>query len=333
MKSDRTACSSRRRLCLAGAASLALLPLARAQSPGIRRIGWLGWVGATGASSSAQALASFRGGLADRGWKEDRDLVVHVREGDSARSAEMASEMSRLGAEILVAQGPTVFGAKSVAGATPVIFCINGDPVEAGLVASMSRPGRTLTGVTALSAELAGKRVELLKAAMQKGSRLAVVANDRHPGVAIEREATHAAAKRLGLSVTWHGLKAAGELPAALAAIAREGTDALLAIPDNLINIEARTIAAFTAAQRIPSISGWSEFAEAGNLMSYGPNHRGYYRQMADLADRILRGAKAADVAVEQPRELEMVVNARAARSIGLTLPPELQFRADRRID
>jgi putative ABC transport system substrate-binding protein len=309
------------------------MPRAQAQrsSKGMR-VGWLGWTGAVGTSASPLALAAFRGGLADRGWTEGRDLEVVVRDGDRPRSGDLASELLKLDINVLVAQGPMAFGAKTVTGSKPLVFSINGDPVEAGLVASLSRPGGNLTGVTALSAELAGKRLELLKEAMRKGARVAVVANELHPGVALEREATHAAARRLGLTVVWYPLKAANDLAAAFEAIARDGAEALLAIPDNLVNREARPIADFALARRLPSISGWSEFVEAGNLMSYGPNPGGYYRQMAFITDRILRGALAADMAVEQPRDIEFVVSVKAARAIGLTLPPGLLLRADRQI-
>jgi putative ABC transport system substrate-binding protein len=309
------------------------MPCAKAQSSGKgMRVGWLGWTGAVGTSASPLALAAFRGGLADRGWTEGRDLEVVVRDGDRPRSGDLASELLKMDINVLVAQGPMAFGAKTVTGSKPLVFSINGDPVEAGLVASLSRPGGNLTGVTALSAELAGKRLELLKEAMRKGARVAVVANELHPGVALEREATHAAARRLGLTLVWYPLKAANDLAAAFEAIARDGADALLAIPDNLVNREARPIADFALARRLPSISGWSEFVEAGNLMSYGPNPGGYYRQMAFITDRILRGAPAADMAVEQPRDIEFVVSVKAARAIGLTLPPGLLLRADRQI-
>jgi putative ABC transport system substrate-binding protein len=333
MNHRSTSSSTRRRALLAGMAGVALMPGAQAQrgGPGVR-VGWLGWTGAVGTSASALALAAFRVGLADRGWTEGKDLEVLVRDGDRPRSAELASELLALDIKVLVAQGPMAFGAKTVTGAKPLVFSINGDPVEAGLVASLSHPGGNLTGVTALSAELAGKRLELLKEALRKGVRVAVLANAVHPGVALEREATHAAARRLGLTVAWYPLQAPTDLNAALVAIARDGADALLAIPDNLINREARPIADFATAHRLPSISGWSEFAEAGNLMSYGPNPGGYYRQMALITDRILRGARPADLAVEQPRELEFVVNAKAARAIGLALPPGLLLRANRQI-
>jgi len=330
---QRAPLSRRQLLTWSAAVALPSLASAAAAQAGPKlRIGWLGWQGAAGASGSTLALAAFRAGLADRGWTEGRDCEVLVRDGDRQRSAELAAELVKQDVALLVAQGPMVFGAKTVAAGKPIVFCINGDPVEAGLVSSLSRPGGQLTGITALSAELAGKRVELLKAAATKGTRLAVVANEMHPGVALEREATQVAAKRLGLRLAWHGLKAASDMEHALAAVARDGADMLLAVPDVLINSQARTVAVFAAAHRLPSISGWSEFAEAGNLLSYGPNPHRYFRQMAMMADRLLRGARAADVAVEQARDLEFVVNLHTARAIGLELPAELLLRADQRI-
>ncbi|MCA0240880.1 MAG: ABC transporter substrate-binding protein [Proteobacteria bacterium] len=297
------------------------------------RVGWLGWQGAVGGTASALALAAFRSGLADRGWVEGHDLELLVRNGDRPRSGELAAELVQQDVHLLVAQGPMVFGAKPVAAGRPVVFCINGDPVEAGLVSSLARPAGNLTGITALSTELAGKRVELLQAAAPGGKRLAAVANDVHPGVAIDRAATQAAARQLGLSLAWYGLQSAADLEPALDRVARDGADMLLAIPDALINGQARLLAGFAAARRVPSLSGWSEFAEAGNLMSYGPSARGYFRQLAGIADRLLRGARPADVAVEQARDLELVVNLRTARAIGLQLPAELLLRADQRIE
>ena len=332
MSHHRAVFRTHRRMLLAGSACALLLPPAFAQRPKAR-IGWLGWVGAMGASASPLALAAFRNGLTDRGWTEGRDLELLVRSGDRKGSAQLASELLTLDVDLLVAQGTMVFGAKTVSGDKPLVFNINGDPVEAGLVSSVSRPGGMLTGVTALSEELAGKRVELLREAMRKRTKMAVIANEMHPGVAIERQATYAAAKRLGLELSWHPLKAQSDLEGALAAIARSGAEGLLAIPDNLIYSQSRPLAEFAAAQRLPSISGSSEFADAGNLMSYGPSTRGYYHQMAGMVDRVLRGARPGDLAIEQARDIEFVLNAKAARAIKLDLPPELQLRADRRID
>lgn len=321
-----------RRAALASLAGLACARLARAQRGRPVRIGWLGWNGAAGTSASALALEAFRSELVARGWNFGRDLELLVREGGRPQSEALTTELVALDVQLIVAIGPMVFGARTVSGARPLVFCINGDPVEAGLVGSLSRPGGTLTGVSALSAELAGKRVELLCEALRGGRRLAVVANEIHPGVGVEREATHAAARRLGATIAWHPLKRSDDLNGAFAAISRDGADGLIAIPDNLINQQAGRIAEFAAAQRLPTISGWAEFVEAGNLMSYGPDLRGYFRQMAGIADRLLRGARPAELAIEQPRDVEFVVNTRTARTIGMALPPALQLRVDRRV-
>ncbi len=332
MHADRTSPVFTRRPLLAALAT-AVLPgrLAAARNkPAV--VAWLGWVGSSGVQASTLALEAFRGELQARGWVEGRDLTLFAHSGDQSRSATLATELMKHEPDLVVAQGPMVFGARGVVGARPLLFNINGDPVEAGLVASLARPGGTRTGVSALSADLAAKRLELLKEAMGKGTRVALLANSAHPGVKIEHDANLAAASRLGLSVSWYPIKAASELDGAVAAIAQQGTDALLAIPDALINRLANPIAEFATPRRLPTMSGWSEFVESGNLMSYGPNYAGFFRQMGAMADRLLRGAQAADTAVELPREIELVVNTRVARAIGLALPPSLLLRADRRL-
>lgn len=295
-------------------------------------VAWLGWVGITGLQASELALAAFRSGLVERGWVEDRDFKLIAANGDQSQSAALAAQLMRQTPDLVVAQGPMVFGARREVGDRPLLFCINGDPIEAGLVQSLARPGGSLTGVSALSVELAGKRLELLKEAMGKRTRVALLANSAHPGVKIEREACVTAAKRLDLQLSWHPLRAATDLDGALADVVRHGTDALLAFPDNLINRLARPIADFALARRLPTMSGWSEFVDAGNLLSYGPNYAGFFRQLGSVADRVLRGARAADTPVELPRDLELVVNTRAARAIGFDLPTGLLLRADRRI-
>jgi putative ABC transport system substrate-binding protein len=225
-----------------------------------------------------------------------------------------------------------VFGARAAAGATPIVFNINGDPVEAKLVASLPRPGGTLTGVTALSTDLAGKRIELLKQAAPGVVRMAALANLAHPGVKTESDASHAAARQLGIELQWYPIHGASDVAAAFDAISRSGAGALVAIPDNLINQQASAIAAFSVRRRMPSISGWAEFAEAGNLLSYGPNLRDYDRLVAVYVDKVLRGASPASLPIEQPTEFELVVNLDAAKALQLTVPPPVLVRANRRI-
>lgn len=322
----------RRREFLIAAGGLALLPsVAKAQRASkVARIGWLSTVGG---ALSPVPFESFRSGLRERGWTEGDNLLIEARTGAPGNAGELAAELLRTNVELIVAPGGMVFGARKVTGATPLVFGINGDPVLAKLVVSFARPGGNLTGITALSDELSGKRLELLREAASGATRFAALANQGHPGVGVEFEATLAAARRLGVSVKWYSVYTAGDFDATLADIAREGAQALVAIPDALINNQAKAIAEFAASRRIPTMSGWSEFVEAGNLLSYGPSLRGWYRHMSIYADKLLRGAKPSDLPVEQPTVFEFVVNLKAARAMGLKVPQSILLRADRVIE
>lgn len=324
----------KRRDLLAAACGLVLSPItARGQSTGkTANIGWLGWTGGPGAVASAVPLEALKAGLAGRGWQQGRNLRLEVRSGDSSDARELTRELMQAKVDIIVAQGPMVFGARVNAGNVPIVFNINGDPVEANLVSSLSRPGANLTGVTALSEELAGKRLQLLKEAAPHITRVAAIANQAHPGVQTEYKATMAAAQRLGLSLTWVPVHAVADFERACSAIAGDGAEALVAIPDNLINRQAKSIAEFASRRRLPTVSGWAEFAEAGNLLSYGPNQHAYFGHVAVYVDKLLRGARPADLPVEQPTVFELVVNLAAAKSIGLALPRPVMLRADRTV-
>ena len=323
-----------RRDTLLALVCLGATPLAATAQPAgkVARVGWLSSIAGAGAGSDSIALDGLRSGLRERGWVEGKNLVIEAPSG--ARAPEdRAAEFVRQKVDLIVAQGGTVFGARAAAGAIPMVFGINGDPVEAGLVASLSRPGGSLTGVTALSAELAGKRLELLKEAVPGITRVAVVANMMHPGVQIELRESQRAAQRLGLTLQWNLVYSVRDFDAAFEAIAREGAQALVAVPDPLINRQAKSIADFSTKRRIPAVSGWAEFAEEGNLMSYGPNLRGFYRHMAVYADKLLKGARPADLPVEQPTTFAFVVNLKTAKTLGLTIPSPVLLRADRVIE
>jgi len=320
----------RRRQLLIAAGSAAVLPhVARAQST--KKMGRVGWL-ATSAQLS-MSLENFRAAMRERGWIEGENYSIEVRSGTAAQGAGLATELLKAKVDLIVAPGGLFFTARSVTGDTPLIFGINGDPVVAKIVASYSRPGGNVTGVSSLSAELSGKRLELLKEAAPGLTRFAALANQTHPGVQTEFEATHAAAKRLGIDVKWFPVYAPAEIPAAFEAMTRENSQALAAIPDNMINLQAKAVADFSVSRGMPTISGWAEFAEAGNLLSYGPTLRGFYRHFAHYADKILKGAKPADLPVEQPTVFEFVVNMKTAKALGLNIPRSLLVRADRVIE
>jgi putative ABC transport system substrate-binding protein len=277
-------------------------------------------------------LDAFRSSLLERGWQEGKNLIIEVRSGDGNQARDLTAELLRSDVDLIVAQGPMVFGARAVAGVIPIVFGINGDPVEAKLITSLARPGANLTGLTALSTELSGKRLELLKETVPHVVRVAAIANQAHPGVQTEYKASHDAAQQLGLTLQWFPVYSAGDFDTAFDAIVRARAEAIVAIPDTLINQQAKFIANFAARRRISTISGWAEFTEAGNLMSYGPNLRGFYRHVAVYVDKLLRGARPADLPVEQPTEFEFVVNLKAAKTLGLSVPQSVLLRANRTI-
>ena len=320
----------RRRQFLIAAGSAALLPhVAKAQST--KKMGRVGWLAAP--AQLGLGLESFRAGMRERGWVEGENYSIEIRSGVPAQSAELATELVKAKVDLIVAPGGMLFGARTVIGDMPMVFGINGDPVLAKLAASYARPGGNLTGLTSLSAELSGKRLELLKEAAPGLTQFAALANQTHPGVQTEFDATHAAAKRLGISVTWFPVYKPSEFASAFEAIARQQAQALAAIPDNMINLQAKAVADFALGRGMPSISGWAEFAEAGNLLSYGPSYRGYYRHFAAYAEKILKGAKPADLPIERPTILEFVVNLKTAKQLGIRIPQSVLVRADRVIE
>jgi putative ABC transport system substrate-binding protein len=214
-----------------------------------------------------------------------------------------------------------------------VLFAISGDPVELGLAASLSRPAGNFTGLTFLSLEIAAKRVELLKQAVPQIRRFAVLSNTDHPGESSERRATEEAARALGLTVNYVPFTGGTQLDAGLSAVRDAKADAMVVFPEGATMVARAKIAQFAIAERLPSMFGWSEYADAGGFMSYGANQRKAYLRLAAYADRLLRGAKTAELPIEQPTEFELVVNMRTAATLGITLPSSLLLLADRRIE
>jgi len=300
---------------------------AEAQKPG--RTARLGWMALSPGPTAAQREV-FRRGMRERGWTEGQNFAIDARWGDRDRARDLAAELVRLKVDVIVTQGPMVFGARAGAGSIPVVFAFSGDPVEGKLVASLARPGGNLTGVTFLSLELVGKRLELLKEALPRLSRVAILANPEHPGEQAERRESETAAGRLGLKAQYVPVRTVADFDAAFNAMERARAEAIVAFPDLLMMGQAQAIAAFAARRRIPAVSGWPEFAEAGNLMTYGPKLEESYHNLANYVDKILKGAKPGDLPVERPTRFEMVINLQTAKALGFTIPPSVLVRADR---
>jgi putative tryptophan/tyrosine transport system substrate-binding protein len=300
--------------------------VAEAQQPAkVSRIGML-------ADVPAPQHDAFQQGLRDLGYVEGENIVIERRyaKGDRERIPELAAELVNLKVEVIVSIGPvTPFTARSVK-AVPVVMAISGDPVDAGIVASLARPGGNITGMTFFAAVLAGKRVELLKEIAPKVSRLAILANPGHAGEQLELSETQAAARAFGVALQYLTVRTPKDFNDAFDAITKERAEGLITFPDALTMAHRKEIAEFASKSRLPSISGWSQFAEAGGLMTYGPNLLDSLRRVALFVDKILKGSKPADLPVEQPTKFELVINLKMANQIGVTIPPNVLARADR---
>jgi len=319
--------SQRRRYLFATAAVL-IAPSARAQAS-VHRIVWLSAVSEPG---SAPFLKTFLQGMEALGYVKGRNLVLDARYGNDSREAldRLAVEAAALNPAVVVTQGTALHAARQVVGNIPVVFGFSGDPVELGVVQSLARPGGRFTGVTFLAYELSAKRVELIREVLPGAKRIAVLSNPRHVGDRKEFEATHAAAAKLGFEVTHHPAGDPAELERALSGAAAARAEAIVIHPDGLMVQQRDAIARFSLRNRIPAVSGWASIAEGGALMTYGPVQQEAYRRLAYYVDRILRGANPGDLPVELPAKLEMVVNLKSAKALGLAIPQSILVRADR---
>jgi len=321
---------TRRGLLALGGSALAVPALAFGQAPR-RRIAWL--AGARG--NVSPFLIAFKESLRELGYEEGRNIEVasYFSDGAPGRTEELAREVIATKPEILLSQGATVRAVHKLNPQLPVVFGFSGDPVEAGFVQSLARPGGNMTGMTFLSLDLVAKRIQTLREVLPQMKRVAVLANPQHAGEKSERSASEVAAKGLGIEVTYLPVTTAAEIEPALEAARRARCEAVDVYPDALMASAAERIAAVAMRDKLASVSGWSVFPESGLLMSYGPNLRDVYRRIASYADRILRGARPADLPVELPTTVEMIVNMRTARALGLKVSPALLARADRVIE
>jgi putative tryptophan/tyrosine transport system substrate-binding protein len=309
--------------------SLFVLSLtADAQPPGqVYRIGYLGTD-----PPPAHRWEAFLDGLRERGYIEGRNLIFERRfsEGNAERFPEFAAELVRLRVDcIIVPTTPAALAAKHATQTIPIVILTALDPVGAGLVASLARPGGNITGLSALAPELSGKRLELLKEVVPGMTRVAVLWNAANPTNAPVWEETQAAARTLGLLLHSQEVRGPQDFEGAFTRTAQARPDALLVLTDSLIAMHRQQIVEFATQQHLPSVFTTREWVVAGGLMSYGPSVPDLYRRAATYVDKLLKGAKPADLPVEQPMKFELVLNLKTAQALELTIPPIVLFRAD----
>ena len=297
-------------------------------------------VGRLSAGSPADPLSKatyevFREGLRDLGWVEGRNIVIENRwVRDKPESAfNLASELVRLKVDVIVAVGsPLIQAAKRATTAIPIIMSGTGaDPVAAGFVAGLQRPGGNITGLSMLSTELSGKRLELLKDVVPNLGRVAVLRNPEFPAVAIQSKETEIAAKSLGVQLQAWEVRTPQEITSAFSSMSKAGTNGLIVFSDPVVLERNRGgIIALALKYRIPAVYPWRNYVEEGGLASYSASLLDMHRRAATYVDKILKGAKPADLPVEQPTKFELVINLKTARQIGLTIPPNVLARADK---
>jgi len=314
---------------LGGSLVLAARPRGSAAAP--HRVVWF----STGDRTSAGAfLQTMREGLLDLGYREGHDLVIETRSADDPEHEQrIAAEILATRPSVIVSQGRAARILKNLSPTVPVVFGFSGDPIDAGLIASFARPGGPFTGVSFMAYDLVAKRVEVLKETLPALRRIAVIASPEHVGEPREFAASKVAADRLGLSVSQHAARNAAELNTALDAAREARAEALVIFPDPLTNARRAVISEFALRYRLPAISGWAVYAESGLLLTYGPNLAEAWRRVAYFVDRVLKGARPTDLPTELPRVLEMVVNLKTARALGVVFPPAVLLRADRVIE
>jgi len=319
---------------LAGGLLVAARDAGAQQAARVPRIGWLG--GPT--RESAQVFVQpFQQGLKDLGWVEGQNVVIDWRfaGGQAERLPELAAELVRLQADVIVSPStPTALAAKNATKTIPIVTVGVGDPVGLGLVASLARPGGNITGLTAVvTPEIAGKQLALVKEAVPKVSRVAVLWNPANPGTALFLREAEIASRALGVQPQRLEARSLNDFDSAFAAMTSKRVGALLVLGDVMFLTHRIRLADLAAKSRLPAMYSVREFVEAGGLMSYGQALSDLFRRAATYVDKILKGAKPLDLPIERPTRFELVINLKTARALGLTIPQSLLLRADQVVD
>ena len=313
--------------------SLLLAPcsVVTAQQP--TKIPRIGYLSGNSLSDLGSRIEAFRQGLRELGYVEGKNIVIEWRsaEGKFDRLPELAVELVRLKVDVIVSPGPIVTRPlKEVTSTIPIVMAQDTDPVGSGFVASLARPGGSVTGLAALAPEMSGKQLELMKEIIRKLSRMTVIGNSTNPGDAQALRETVLTAGSFEVYLRYLDVLDPKDIEPVFRAAAKGRTDAVLVLGNPILNAHRKQIVDLMVKHRLPATYARPEFVDAGGLMYYGTNYNDLFRRAATYVDKILKGAKPADLPVEQPKKFEFIINLKAAKQIGLTIPPNVLARADR---
>ena len=324
-----------RRSVVLGLAAVLAGPITGAAQPPAKAVR-IGRLSPARPETDAPFLDAFRKGLHELGWIEGRHYVLEGRfaEGKAERLPHLAADLVRRGVDVILAgSNPGALAAKRATPSVPIVMVTTGDPVEGGVVSSLARPGGNVTGLTALGQVLNAKRLEALKAAVPNLARVAVIVNPLSPYTPPFLKERETIERELGLQLRVLEARGPDGLEPAFATIAGDRLDAAMLLTDIMFITHRRAIVALAARNRLPTVYGEREFVEVGGLMFYGASLADMYRRAAAYVDRIVKGARPADLPIEQPTRFELVVNLKSARALGLTIPPTFLMQADQLIE
>jgi putative ABC transport system substrate-binding protein len=319
-------------ITLLGGAAVAW-PLAARAQPKIPRVGFMG---NSTAALEANLVGSFRDGLRELGYEEGRNIIIEYRwaDGKYERFPALVAELIAAKVDVIVTAGtPAALAVKKATTTIPLVMVAVGDPVGTDLVPSLARPGGNLTGLSSIAPDLEGKRLDLLREVVPTLSHVAMFINSINPfHVASMRQAL-AAAQAMGIRLQQHDIRKSEDLDDAFAAIRKDRPDALLILADRVFLHNRERLMDFTKEQRLPNINAYTELVEVGGLMSYGPSYEDMHKRAAIYVDKIIKGAKPADLPIEQPSKFTFVINLKTAKALGVTVPPSLLTLADKVIE
>jgi ABC-type uncharacterized transport system substrate-binding protein len=306
------------------------LPAAAQQPKKVPRIGYLS---GTSPSVNSARFEAFRQGLHDLGYIEGNTIVIEWRyaEGKLDRLPTLAAELVRLKVDIIITGGPPATrSAKQATATIPIVMSYDDDPVGSGFVASLARPGGNITGLSALAPEISGKQLELLKEIVPKLSRVGVFGDVTRPGIAQALREINIAADAFRVQVQYLEVRGPNDIETGFRAASKERADAVLVLGSAVLSSQRKQVADLAVKSRLPAMYARRESVEDGGLVFYGPSYTDLFRRAATYVDKILKGAKPADLPVEQPKKFELIINLNAAKQIGLTIPPSVLARADK---